>query len=1038
MATLICPSCNARYAVHETQIEAVKKFRCKQCRSVAPVQGNVLLQASGPDPTEARADFPTYYGLKALFDKEGMFFFMSGNTPVTLDTNRFVWRVNSGKIDLFGVPTEDGQPSGSRTHLLRLEQGALLWGTNSRQRGQRQALMAVGDPETSLLRLDARRFQEIMLRSDDLRKEVRPVIDAWVTALLARLRSAPRPEQCLELTSSAEEQIAPQTNYTAAGELLWVSHLEGASLFGGDDRLSLIQGGSDKNRVFVRTNFFPLSKQIWLQAQQQLRLETRSTATLLQENTLWDGLEQFQAFMLESLEQKIQSQKIAERERFRRQAQAERRSFSQALADMAEVAASQKFDLGAAADDPLLAACRAIGERLQIDIVPHPEAANGRNTLEDIALASNFRMRKVLLRDQWQRGDHGPLLGFIKETRQPVALLPDSPGRYTLWNPSTGERKHLNAKVAETLDDFAYMFYRAFPDRVLSLSDMLKAGAQGIGGDVRRMMLTGVLGMLLGLLLPYLTGVIFDTVIPATDMHALAQIGVILLVCTLATALFDVTKVLALLRIQGQTEYTLQAALIDRILWLPAAFFRRYSAGDVANRGLGINAIRQIVSATTMQVMLSGLFSLGYWGLLFYYDVSLALAATAIALAATLFTLILGYFKLRAEAPVYNLEGKIAGMMLQFITGVSKLRITGAEDRAFAVWAKSFSAQRRHAFQAGQIQNYLETGNAVIPVFSAMLLFSLLLSGMRENPEEALSAGKFIAFLAAYGIFQTTLLQMGLTLLDALRVVPLYERLKPIMQTRPEKDALKTHPGRVSGDIEVSQVAFRYLPNRPLVLQNISLHIRSGEFVAIAGSSGSGKSTLMRMLLGFETPESGTIYYDGQDISKVDILELRRQIGVVLQESQILAGSIFHNIVGAGASHLTLDDAWEAARMAGCEEDIRALPMQMHTILPPGGGTLSGGQRQRILIARALVKKPKILFFDEATSALDNRTQRMVSEQIERLRTTRVVIAHRLSTIINADRIYVMDQGRVAQVGTYHDLIEQEGLFADLARRQLL
>jgi ATP-binding cassette subfamily C protein len=306
------------------------------------------------------------------------------------------------------------------------------------------------------------------------------------------------------------------------------------------------------------------------------------------------------------------------------------------------------------------------------------------------------------------------------------------------------------------------------------------------------------------------------------------------------------------------------------------------------------------------------------------------------------------------------------------------------------------------------------------------------------DPEkQGLSTGKLVAFLTAYGIFQNTLLHMSTALLCTLGVVPLYQRLKPILTTLPEVDTTKSHPGELRGNIEVSQVNFRYHPDGPLILKDVSLHVNSGELIAIVGPSGAGKSTLMRLLLGFEMPESGAVYYDGQDLSKVDVLEIRRQLGVVLQNSQIMMGSIYENIVGAASANLTLDDAWEAARMAGCEEDIRHMPMQLHTILPPGGGTLSGGQRQRILIARAVVKKPRMLFFDEATSALDNATQEIVSKSLEKLQSTRIVIAHRLSTIRNADRIYVMDKGRIVQSGTYYELIKQKGVFAKLAKRQM-
>lgn len=298
-----------------------------------------------------------------------------------------------------------------------------------------------------------------------------------------------------------------------------------------------------------------------------------------------------------------------------------------------------------------------------------------------------------------------------------------------------------------------------------------------------------------------------------------------------------------------------------------------------------------------------------------------------------------------------------------------------------------------------------------------------------------MSTGQFLAFNAAFSGLLGAMVGMTSTFLSVAEIIPLYERATPILKTLPEIDEVKTDPGHLTGELDISRIFFRYHEVGPLVLQDVSLRARPGEFIAVVGSSGSGKSTLLRLLLGFETPESGAIYFDGQDLAGLDVQSVRRQMGVVLQNSQLLPGNIFDNIVGS--LPLTMDDAWEAAALAGLAEDIQQMPMAMHTAITAGSSTLSGGQRQRIVIARAIVNKPRIIIFDEATSALDNRTQAEVSRSLEGLNATRIVIAHRLSTIINADRIYVMDQGKIVQSGTYAELISQEGPFAEMAKRQL-
>jgi ATP-binding cassette subfamily C protein len=504
------------------------------------------------------------------------------------------------------------------------------------------------------------------------------------------------------------------------------------------------------------------------------------------------------------------------------------------------------------------------------------------------------------------------------------------------------------------------------------------------------------------------------------------------LAAAVAGLLFQVTQSIAFLRFEGKMDATLQAAVWDRLLSLPVGFFRHFTAGDLGNRAMSISAIRQTLSGATFGSILAGIFSLFSFALLFYFDRQLAWLATILVLFAVLTTAAASYLQVRYQRQLVEIQGRISGMVLQLITGISKFRIAGAEERAFAYWATAFSEQKRTAYRARSVANSLAVFNAAYPTLALMGIFASL----ALSTEADLSTGEFVAFNVAFTQFLTGALQVSSALITTLSVVPLYERARPIFQTLPESDISRASPGELSGEIEVSKVSFRYKEGAPLILRDVSLHIRAGEFIALVGPSGSGKSTLFRLLVGFEQPEAGAIYFDGQDLMTLDIQEVRRQMGVVLQNGRVLAGTILENIVGS--SLMTIEEAWEAARMSGLDEDIKAMPMGLHTLVSEGGGTLSGGQRQRLLIARAVVTKPRIIFFDEATSALDNRTQAIVSQSLERLQATRIVIAHRLSTIINADRIFVMEAGRLIQSGTYDELLAQPGLFADLAKRQLV
>ncbi len=434
-----------------------------------------------------------------------------------------------------------------------------------------------------------------------------------------------------------------------------------------------------------------------------------------------------------------------------------------------------------------------------------------------------------------------------------------------------------------------------------------------------------------------------------------------------------------------------------------------------------------------MSSILLGIFSVLNLVLLLAYAPDLAGGAVGLVLVSVLVTGVLGWRQVRYQRLLTEAQRHLSGLVLQMVTGIAKLRVAGVEDRAFARWARTFSRQREMAFKARAVSNQLAAFNAAYSVLASLALFAML--ALANENGQGLSTGAFLAFYAAFTQLLFAGMSVSATLTAVLSTVPIYAGLRPLLQAVPEVSPAQADPGRLTGEIELSHVAFRYREDEPLVLKDISLRIAPGEFVAIVGASGCGKSTLMRLLLRFESPLSGAIYYDGQDLDRLDVEAVRRQAGVVLQGGQLMTGSLLSNIIGS--SLLTLDDAWEAARLVGLAQDVEQMPMGMQTVVSEGGGNLSGGQRQRLLIARAIVTRPRLLFLDEATSALDNPSQSVVSASLARLSATRVVIAHRLSTIVNTDRIYVLDEGRIVQSGTYAQLMRQPGQFSEFAKRQL-
>ncbi|MDJ0904076.1 MAG: NHLP bacteriocin export ABC transporter permease/ATPase subunit [Xenococcus sp. MO_188.B8] len=682
----------------------------------------------------------------------------------------------------------------------------------------------------------------------------------------------------------------------------------------------------------------------------------------------------------------------------------------------------------------LLIAVGAVGKALGIKICPPAKSETAHN-LESIARASDFRTRRVTLSSNWWKTDCGPLLAFTKEENLPVALLPIKGAKYEILDPIDLQRRSVTRHNAVQLNPNAYTFYRPLPDKEITFLDIFQFALRGRTPDLIKICWVGIVATLFGMFTPQITGILIDYAIPDANRNLLIQMGLGLFAASFGVMIFQLAQSFTILRIQTQVSLDAQAAVWDRLLKLKPAFFRQYSTGDLHNRVSAITQIQDQLSGSILRIIFTSLFSLLNLVLLLIYSFPLALVAVAIALVTIIMTTVSGMIIVQKIRPLQQLSGEIFGLTVQLIGGVSKLRVAAAEAKAFACWAKKYTQEVRLMLSTQLIEDITTTFNVVLPPISSMLIFGLAVYFNQQAPETELSTGTFLAFNTAFVTFINGATRLSNTLIDISEISILWERAQPILQTTPEVDRKKFHPGKLSGELRLEQVCFRYRDDSPLVLDRINLEVKAGEFVALVGPSGSGKSTILRLLLGFETLASGTIFYDGKDLSGLDITAVRRQLGVVLQNGRIMSGSIWENI--AGGAIVTQDEAWLALEMAGLADDIEAMPMGIHTIISEGGGNISGGQRQRLFIARALAHKPQILLFDEATSALDNRTQAIVTESLSQLGVTRIVIAHRLSTIRHADRIYVLQSGKVLQQGSFEELASVEGLFADLMARQI-
>jgi len=936
---------------------------------------------------------------------------VAGNRPLLLADPDAAWVVETGYIHVFAVPIEHGVPAGAREYLFSVEPGGALFGIAPDESGS--GLLAVGTPGTALRPLNA---------SDGPQ-----TVETWVAELSAVLGDQ-RPRDAREVAMDVQVDVDDGEAVHAVDRLVWVTVVEGRLHLNGVSAAVIEAGHSP----------LPLSPRAWLRSAGPSRLVAGRGPGLAGAEAV-EALRQFHRLVLGAVGARVHAVTAARTARSRSRRAADDDAVDDGLAELLEVfersgtrgrpASTAPRRTGAG--DPLLGACRLVGNALGVTIQPASASEAGRgDLLAGIARASRLRIRQVTLDSDWWRFESGPLVGFELLTGRPVALLSASRRSYDVVDPSTGSRVRVTADVAATLSPVAHSLYRPFPERRIGALDLLRFGLRGGRVDVGNILLMGALGGLLALVVPVATGLLFDRFLPADDGGGVLQVALALVASVGAIAAFQITRGIAVTRLGGRMDFALEAAVWDRLLNLPAPFFRSYSSGDLALRATSISTMRRALSGVVTTAILGAVFSLFSYALLFVYDIGLALVATGLLFVALAVGVVAFLIQVRDQRAASRTRGQQAGLVLEMLTGMPKLRVGGAEARAFSVWARLVggATARRAALVATQVNVVY----AALPLLALLVIFPI--AGLRQGGD--LSAGTFLAFNAALTQVLTAVIALGTALSAIAQILPLYERIKPILTALPEADEARADPGELVGDIDVNDVTFRYVEDGPPVLDQVSFRARPGEFVALVGPSGSGKSTILRLLLGFETPESGSIHLDAQDLATLDLRAVRRQMGVVLQSGKLASGSIYQNIVGSLA--LTIDEAWEAARMSGLDADIQQMPMGMHTMVIEGGGGLSGGQRQRLMIARAIVSRPRIVLFDEATSALDNRTQAVVSESLERLSATRIVIAHRLSTVINADQIHVVEAGHLVESGTYEELMGQHGPFAALAARQLV
>ncbi len=942
----------------------------------------------------------------------------AGNRPIRLNDPELAWFVAEGAIDILETELADGGMEAPFRHVARLEQGRLAFGAE--QTGHSMLLVAKGVQATSLRCLSLASLREEAARgkeSDGIAAAVMVQLDAWIedlaAAVAAEIENHPRIESRLGPGSKTGDGVS-----AAEQGVVWLSADRLDATF-----LDVADTGPESSGLM------PVTRDSWVKLHATEGVVCRSPQELGVRLLLEAGLPEFHRLALgaESIHRRLllvddANLQVAQSALRRREKSLARKSLTDLLS----------FRKQSEGHTTLGKALRIIGEHEGLDIRTPAGSGETEPALDDYCGASALRRRGVRLtvEDRWWLGDSGAMLAFRREDDQPVVLLPGFAGRYRVVDPETGKSAPADANTGDKFRD-ACLLYPALPtDEPASVRKLLRVGVAPMTAEVLRLIAFGLGAGLLALTPAIAVNLLVDNVIPAGEGVALFQFSAMLAGIALVASLARVLRGMALMRLEGRLAARIGAAVQDRLLRLRLRFFRRFNAGELAARSMVFQDVRDHVAGVTADAILSMLFALPALGLLFFYNAALGWTVTALTAAALGVTA--GYCASLVEHQRHYLRSsrQLLGELHQFLSGIAKLRTTGAEDMAFAAWARRYREHKHSEIRQAILSEQIVAIAAAAPALGSAALFTAVVA----QSADGLATADFLTVQTAAMVLFMTIVMLGNSARSVAFLKPACEQVRPILDAAPESGVARGVRRTLEGEILLDKVSFAYSGTAP-ILREVTIHAKPGEFIAIVGESGAGKSTLFRLALGLEKPSAGAVYFDGQDLDQLDIAAVRKQIGVAPQDGLLQSGTVLDNIIGFD-SNLSENDAWNAARFAGVEEDIRAMPMGLHTPVDENSATFSGGQSQRIRIAAALIRNPRIILLDEPTSWLDTKSQARTMRAIEESTSTRLVIAHRLSTIRMANRIYVLQAGRVVQVGRFEELVAEEGLFRILAQRQ--
>lgn len=967
-----------------------------------------------------------FHSLVGLATRTGTPVSCVGNSPLDMSDSKSAWFIEKGAIDLFLVEREDGVDQAPPQHLLRADSGRLLPGVAPQEGKTTFSLVAKGVPGTILRHLSIDGLN--VVPSEELAEHV----DAWIEDISKELsRDAgqrPRPDSPIE-----SGKIFPEIGGTLSSRrgVTWISKLpSGAGLF-----LGLIDPAEEDSRDGAAVDTVPLTLATWLTLTGKTRISTRSSENLAEEGRLLAALANFHvtAFSLERLNRSLA---VADQANLERDRVTNRRGDEEharhRLFNLYDLPDATDADVDGVA---LLETMKVIGKHEGIDFKwsVKPGVGESNPSLGDILNASGVRGRQVRLAwdERWWVGDSGAMLAFREGSGQPVALLPGTLGHYREVDPTGRHSARITAEHAKSLQPDAWVFYQPLTSEPVRLQDLYRLVRKGLVADFLRFAAAGLLGGLVLLLPAVVVGFVADEVIPTGEVSLLYLTTAALAAFALIGALLHILQGMALMRLEGRGASRVEAAFWDRLLRLPLSFLRRYPAGNLAMRGMTFQALRDAVRSVIANAVLSIVFLLPAFLLIFYYDAALGGVTAAFGLLSLTVTVALGLRQISPRGRVLQAVHHMAGQLFQFVNGISKLRVDDAEGTAFAVLARGYRKQKRAESELGVLEDHSQAFGAALPLLAGAVLF--LMVGLPGR--EGIEIGDFLVIYFVFIVFQAAVARLGASFGAVAAIMPAFDQIRPFLTQTPETSSSGDLVESLGGEVVLDHITFRYDSDGPLILDDVTIRANPGEFVAIAGESGAGKSTIFRIALGLDRPTSGAVYYDGRDLRHLNAKQVRQKIGAVPQEVQLHPEDVWDNIVG-NLDEADAEKAWAAARAASVDRDILAMPMGMLTCVG-GSGLTSGGESQRIMIAHALINSPRVMLLDEATNWLDNDNQANVMDNLARLRSTRIVIAHRLSTLRQADRIYVMQSGKVVEIGTFEDLMETGKIFRELVRRQI-